>query len=80
MHGQQNIKKSKLYLLKSRQGPVMFGTRCIIVYVVTRLPSGRSGVGIPTWATDPCPRTNVRTGSGAHPASGSVGTEVYFSD
>jgi hypothetical protein len=57
----------------------VWGQWCLAVGV-TRLPSGRSGVGIPTWATNFCRHKNVRTGSGAHPASCSLGTDVYFSD
>jgi len=41
---------------------------------VTRLQTGRSGIRIPASARDFCLLENVQTGSGAYPASCSVGT------
>ena len=43
-------------------------------FIVTRLQTGRSGIRISASAGDFCLLENVQTGSGAHPASCSVGT------
>jgi hypothetical protein len=52
------------------------GSQSSLVGIVTRLRAGRSGVRIPVEARDFSLLQNVQTGSGAHPASYSVGIVV----
>lgn len=48
-----------------------------VVGIVIRLRAGRSGVRIPIGATNFPPLLSFQTGSGAHPASHSIGTGVF---
>ena len=55
-----------------------FWNRGSIVGIVTVLLTGRSGARIPVGERDFSLLRNVQTGSGTHPASCSVGTEVLL--
>jgi hypothetical protein len=58
--------------------PITYWSQDIVVSIVTRLWTGRSGVQILAVTNDLFLLQHVKTGSGAHPAPSSMGTESSF--
>ena len=71
-----NLISSKVYQNKQTEAAAIIRSPDRVVGIVTRLRAGRSGFRIPIAARDFVPLQNVQTGSGAHPASSLIRTEV----